>query len=115
MLFALVYSCLRLFLDVADVRLRLNNPEAELLLLRHELRVLRRQINRPHRTPADRVGMAVFNRLVSRPALGGLVEPETVLGWHRELVRTNSGCALRTPDCLVSRCPQGIPRVDSEG
>jgi transposase InsO family protein len=31
--------------------------------------------------------MAAFYRLVSRPALGGLVEPETVLAWHRELVR----------------------------
>ena len=46
MLFALVYSCLRLLLDIADVRVRVRNPEAELLLLRHELRVLRRQINR---------------------------------------------------------------------
>ncbi len=31
--------------------------------------------------------MAAFHRLVSRSGLGGLVEPETVLGWHRELVR----------------------------
>jgi hypothetical protein len=55
--------------------------------VRHELRVLRRQINRPQLTPAGRLIMAAFHRLVSRPALGGLVEPETVLGWHRELVR----------------------------
>ncbi len=69
--------------------MRVCSPEAELLLLRHELRVLRRQINRPQLTPADRLMMAAFHRLVSRPALGGLVEPETVLGWHRELVRRN--------------------------
>ena len=87
MLLAFLYSCLRLLLDIADVRLRLNNPEAELLLLRHELRVLRRQINRPELTAADRIVMTAFHRLVSRPALGGLVEPATVLGWHRELVR----------------------------
>jgi transposase InsO family protein len=87
MLFAFLYSCLRLLLDIADVRLRLHNPEAELLLLRHELRVLRRQINRPELIAADRIVMAAFHRVVSRPALGGLVEPETVLGWHRELVR----------------------------
>ncbi len=42
--------------DIADVRLRDQNPEAELLLLRHELRVLRGQINRPQPTPADRMG-----------------------------------------------------------
>ncbi len=87
MLFALVYACLRLLLDIADVKVRVRSPEAELLLLRHELRVLRRQIKRPQLTPADRLIMAAFHRLVSRPALGGLVEPETVLGWHRELVR----------------------------
>jgi putative transposase len=87
MLFALLYWCLRLLLDIADVRLRLKNPEAELLLLRHELRVLRRQINRPQLSPADRVIMAAFHRLVSGPALCGLVEPATVLAWHRELVR----------------------------
>jgi putative transposase len=79
MLFALGHSCIRLLLDVAHVRMRVRSPEAELLLLRHELRVLRQQIKRPRLTPA--------HRLISRPALGGLVEPETVLGWHRQLVR----------------------------
>ncbi len=87
MLFAFLYGCIRLLLDVADVRLRLHDPEAEVLLLRHELRVLRRQIKRPQVTPADRMIMAAFHRLISRPGLGGLVKPETVLGWHRELVR----------------------------
>lgn len=82
-----MYSCLRVLLDIADVRLRPNNPEAELLLLRHELRVLRRQINRPKLTAGDRAIMVAFQRLVSRPALGGLVEPQTVLAWHRKLVR----------------------------
>src|SRR6266851_2591493 len=87
MLFALIYSCLRFLLDIAAVRVRVRNPEAEVLLLRHELRVLRRQIKRPRLTAADRLIMAAFHRLVSRPGLGGLVKPETVLTWHRELVR----------------------------
>jgi putative transposase len=86
MLLALVYSCLRLLLDVADVRFRLDDPQAELLLLRHELRVLRRQVKRPKLRPGDRLIMAAFHRLVSRSALGGLVQPETLLGWHRGLV-----------------------------
>ncbi|MEO8745868.1 MAG: hypothetical protein ABI455_11460 [Candidatus Dormiibacterota bacterium] len=76
-----------LLLDIADVRLRIDDPEAELLLLRHEPRVLRRQINRPPLTPVDRAMMAAFDRLVARSSLGGLVRPETVLAWHRELVR----------------------------
>ncbi len=88
MLFALAYSWLRLLLDLADVRLRVHNPEAELLLLWHQLRVVRRQVKRPQLSSADRTIMAALSVLGNRAALGGmLVEAETVLGWHRELVR----------------------------
>jgi putative transposase len=88
MLIALVYSLLRLLLDLLDVRLRVHNPEAELLLLRHQLRVVRWQVKRPELNSADRVIMAALSRLVSRAAQSGLlVQPETVLGWHRERVR----------------------------
>src|SRR6266849_9494567 len=88
MLFALVYSWLRLILDVVDVRLRVHDPEAELLLLRHQLRVVRRQVKRPQLNAADRTIMAALSERVNRSALVGmLVQPETVLGWHRELVK----------------------------
>ena len=88
MLFALVYSLLRLLLDLVDVRLRVRDPEAELLLLRHQLRVVRRQVTRPQLDTGDRTIMAALSQRVSRAALVGmLVQPETVLGWHRELVR----------------------------
>src|SRR5712692_10156036 len=88
MLLAFVYSLLRLLLDFADVRLRVRDPEAELLLLRHQLRVVRRQVKRPQLDVADRAIMAALCRRVSRAAwVGMLVQPETVLGWHRELVR----------------------------
>jgi putative transposase len=88
MLFAFVYSLLRLLLDLADVKLRVQDPEAELLLLRYQLRVLRRQVKRPQLNTADRTIMAALSQLVNRSALVGmLVQPETVLGWHRELVR----------------------------
>lgn len=88
MLFAVLYAWLRLLLDLVDVRLHVNDPEAELLLLRHQLRVVRRQIKRPQLDMADRTVMAALSQLVSRAALVGLlVQPETVLGWHRQLVR----------------------------
>ena len=88
MLFAFVYSLLRLLLDVADVRVRVRDPEAELLLLRHQLRVVRRQVKRPRLDVADRTIMAALSHRVSRAAwVGMLVQPGTVLGWHRELVR----------------------------
>ena len=88
MLFALLYALLRLLLDVVDVRLRVHDPEAELLLLRHQLRVVRRQVKRPQLNAADRTIMAALSERVNRSALVGmLVQPETVLRWHRELVR----------------------------
>ncbi|SRR5712692_4465713 len=88
MLLALVYSWLRLLLDLLDVRLRVDDPEAELLLLRHQLRIVRRQVKRPQLNTGDRTIMAALSQLVNRAALVGmLVQPETVLGWHRELVR----------------------------
>ena len=88
MLVALLYSLLRLLLNLVDVRLRVHDREAELLLLRHQLRVVRRQVKRPQLNMADRTIMAALSQRVSRAALiGMLVQPETVLGWHRELVR----------------------------
>src|SRR6266704_1001804 len=88
MLFAFVYSWLRLFLDLVDVRFRVHDPEAEVLLLRHQLRVVRRQVKRPQLNTADRTIMAALSQRMNRAALAGmLVQPETVLGWHRELVR----------------------------
>lgn len=88
MLFALTYSWLRLLLDLVDVRRRVDDPEAELLLLRHQLRVVRRQVNWLQLNAADRTLMAALSQVVNRVALVGmLVQPETVLAWHRELVR----------------------------
>ena len=83
-----MYAWLRLLLDLADVRLRPHDPEAELLLLRHQLRVVRRQVKRPELNAGDRMVMTALSRLVSRATLAGmLVQPETLLGRHRELVR----------------------------
>src|SRR6266536_2806116 len=88
MLLALVYSWLRQLHDLVDVRLRVHDPEAELLLLRHQLRVVRRQVKRPQLNMANRTIMAALSQRVNRAVLVGmLVQPETVLGWHRELVR----------------------------
>ena len=78
MLFALVYSLLRLLLDLVDVRLRVRDPEAELLLLRHQLRVVRRQVKRPQLNTADRTIMAALSQRMNRASLVGmLVQPET--------------------------------------
>lgn len=61
MLFALVYSLLRLLLNLVDVRLRVFDPEAELLPLRHQLRIVRRQVKGPQLNTADRTIMAALS------------------------------------------------------
>ena len=61
--------------------------DLEILVLRHQLTVLRRQIPRPKLQPADRVLLAAVSRVLPRTRWSCfLVNPETLLGWHRRLV-----------------------------
>jgi len=61
--------------------------EVEILVLRHELAVLRRQVTRPSCRPADRVFLAALVRMLPRNRWGSVfVQPETVRRWHRSLI-----------------------------
>ena len=78
---------------------------AEVLILRHENAVLRRQINRVRYEPADRAWFAALSSLVPRVRWAEVfpVTSATVLAWHRRLIAgkyittrqstTASGCA----------------------
>jgi putative transposase len=60
----------------------------EVVMLRHEVAVLRRQVVRPALEPQDRALFAGLSRLMDRRRRGRfIVQPETLLRWHRELVR----------------------------
>jgi putative transposase len=58
--------------------------ELEIVVLRHELSVLRRQARRRRLTMADRVLLAAASRLLPRPNWRSfMVTPATLLRWHR--------------------------------
>ena len=60
--------------------------DLEILVLRHQLTVLRRQIPRPRLEPADRALLAAVSRVLPDPLVVLLRKPETLLRWHRRLV-----------------------------
>jgi hypothetical protein len=61
--------------------------DLEILVLRHQLTVMRRQVARPKLEPADRAQLAAVSRVLPR-ARGScfFIRPETLLRWHRRLV-----------------------------
>jgi hypothetical protein len=75
---------------MALVLLRFRSTEyrdLEIVVLRHEIGVLRRQVSRPALRPADRAFLAAASRLLPRERWQVFfVTPETLLAWHRRIV-----------------------------
>ena len=72
--------------------------ELEILVLRHELSILRRQVRQPRFEPHDRLLLAALSRVLPRQSWNAfLVRPETLLCWHRKLVARNWTYPHRIP------------------
>jgi transposase InsO family protein len=85
---SLVYLLLRQVLQMLTQLTRDGGAkDVELLVLRHQVAVLRRQVHRPDLEPADRVVLAALSRLLPRPRWSAFfVTPATLLRWHRQLI-----------------------------
>ena len=89
MLVSMLYAIVRVLVDMVAVStMDKAELEAEVLALRRQVQVLERQIKRVQWSPGDRMVLAALSRLLPKVSWSGLlVKPETVLGWHRGMVR----------------------------
>jgi hypothetical protein len=74
--------------------------DVEILLLRHQIAVLQRQVKAPRLSWADRAVLAALARLLPRSQLRQMrliISPRTLLRWHADLVRRQWGYPRRSP------------------
>ena len=88
MFWSLVYAVVCRLLEFAVLLARgERSKELEIIVLRHELSLLRRQVRRPALQPHVRVLLAALSQLLPRDRWRAFfVTPETLLRWHRRLV-----------------------------
>jgi transposase len=100
-IFSAVYVLVRCLLSCLVVLARGEvSRDAELLVLRHENAVLRRQISRVRYQLGDRLWLAALSRLIPRRRWSEVftVTPATLLAWHRRLIaRKWDYCRRRSP------------------
>jgi transposase InsO family protein len=97
-IFSVAYLLARCLLGCLMVLARREESKnAELLVLRHENVVLRRQISRVRYEPGDRLWLAALSRLIPRHRWSEMfaVTPAALLAWHRRLVARKWDYACR--------------------
>jgi putative transposase len=94
-LVSLCYRFIGWLLEFVVLRVRSGEfKELEIIVLRHELAILRRTTRRPAITAVDRVLLALASQLLPRAGLRSfIVTPATLLRWHRRLVAKRWTCA----------------------
>jgi len=104
MLLSLAYTLVRFLAELCLVRIRSNlQLRAEVLALRHQLRVLERKLGKPRWQPGDRLVLASLSRLLPRSAWSALLpSPETLLRWQRDLLRRKWAAYRRAPTSAPS-------------
>ena len=82
------YRLVRLVVDLLVLRGRTDrSKDVEILVLRHQLAVLKRQRSRPRFEPVNRAILTALARTLGRDRWSiFVVRPDTILRWHRRLV-----------------------------
>jgi transposase InsO family protein len=117
---SVLYVALQRILQLVSLLFRsADSKELEIVVLRHELAILRRQVHRPAFRPADRWFLTAASRLLPRVKWSlFLVTPATLLRWHRWMVAKRWTYARRpgrpstAPDrrALIVRIARENPR-----
>jgi hypothetical protein len=100
---------LRVFGWIALLARSQASKDVEILALRHQLVVLRRQIAAPRPSWADRAILSALARLLPRPRRQHLfVTPRTLLRWHADLVKRRWTYPRRGPGRPPTRPQPGL-------
>ena len=85
LLYLVVRALVRLLVSAGQPGRADGARDLEILVLRHQLRVLRRTAGPPRLRPIDRVLLAAASRVIARDRwVAFLVTPATLLRWHRD-------------------------------
>jgi hypothetical protein len=108
-----VYVALKRLIELVLVGFRSDDAkEVEILVLRHELGILRREQPRPRLEPRDRVWLTLLSRLLPRHRRSVLVvTPAALLGWHRRMARRPWAYPTRRRATTVGRWRPSVDRA----